>query len=380
MRIQYRCHFGRLTGYGRAAHDYLLALKRAGAELSIVPLGKFDPAVVTHLEPQYRELLELVGRSQEPEIVVIHTWPGNLTLEPLGVPAVAVTTWETYLMPNRIGDGDMAALLRRFARVVVPSPWCREVIPFGERAVVPHCFDPTFWRAVTESGEDPAPDGPYTFYTIGVWSERKNPMAILKAYLAEFTADDDVRLVMIAPDADTDAVRRLLSQSGLPPSRLPNLVIPAPRPLSGVELRDMHRGGHCFVTASRGEGFGLGAFEAAVLGKPVIAPIHTGLKSFLDGYAYDVVWNRTPAFPTERAGAIRAAGLEVPFGVRSVAHGVDCKQWWAEPHVDSLMAQMRECCENRYVDDHSARAEFEANYSYAVVGRAFLQLLQGAIQ
>ncbi len=285
-------------------------------------------------------------------------------------------------MPERY-----ARALAAFDRVIVPSDFCAELVDHAHAAlmtldstvkvrplshVVPHCFDEERWpKPDRESGD------PYRFYSIGAWGERKNMLGVLRAYLHEFSSADNVHLLMVIADADFDEIRSLIARSGLPQHELPGITIPYTA-LTEAQLMELHATVDCFVTATRGEGFGLGLFEAAIMGRQIIAPLYGGQNDFLDEYsgAQGVGYRMTPCFGTERArfGA-DAVGV-------AIAPGVDCRQLWAEPDLSSLAAFMRDAMNGIYKTGtrmrsmRSDREILERRFGYKAVGPMFANLLR----
>lgn len=439
MRIRYFCHYSQLTGYGRAARDYLAALVRqtsglrfnADDDLEIVAYedlhqkGDGIRRVSCSPEPRYEHLDPLVTPASElvEADVEIHHAPPRLLAQiakaetgpalELGpiAPArrrIALTTWETDTFP-----AEYAAAFRArtapglgFDRVIVPSEFCADVLAdvfddvegvlaTGGTSVVPHCYDPEFWSPAPKwraRDADPTAHGaaglPLRFYTIGAGGERKNGLAVLKAYLAAFTADDQVSLMMVVGGADGNDVRSVMARSGIAAERLPpvNVINHA---IDEVTLRELHGDGDCFVSATRGEGWGLGLFEAAIMGRWIISPIWGGHADFLcrDPHAgpilsaaelhavtyphldptaaglasaklakagdypwlFSVHYTMTPCYGSEVRGEITkdANGRMVQSAKVSIPPGVTCKQLWAEPDLDEMIACMRELYEHR---------------------------------
>lgn len=407
MRVRYYCHYGALTGYGRAARDYLAALHRTGVWLQIVP---FKSTELTSPEPRYRHLDELVvapDRAVPADVHVFHAQPRLLealisSRQVLGARNVALTTWETSSMPS-----SFVAALERFDHVIVPSRFCVDAITHDPEAqvidkhwliarrvvgssirkfsIIPHCFDPVFWNP-----DDPRhvlirPQDPRTrFYTIGAWGERKNPLGILRAYLSEFSSSDEVLLTMVLDGVDLTEVRSLIARSGLAPQEMPALSIPDTTLLTEDALRLLHAQHDVFVSATRGEGWGLGLFEAACMGKHVIAPTWGGQQEFLDDYqlAERILSTLTPCFGSETRGEI-INGMQTSRV--SMPPGMTCKQHWAEPDLSHIAIAMRDCHMNssdrrRRESARDDRARLVQNYSYRTVGQMFETVLQEVIQ
>jgi len=374
MHVAYYAPFAQRTGYAQAAHDYMLALHRAGVSLEIHPLVECD---TDNLDERYAELIPLaleVGK-KKPTHTIIHTVPKAAPLfaqRAEGV-KVVITTWETSFMPLPMQD----ALERNFDAIVMPSAFCLHTL--GPKAsskahVVPHCFDPAHWPLPTPR----PPGGPFSFYSILGWSERKNPIGLLKAYFSEFTSDDDVVLRLKLSGHSQDDIDALIQASGVPVDRLPRLEI-----ISGYDDHEdlvlFHQENDVFVTAARGEGWNLPAFEAALLGKTVISPYWGGQKEFLQHYSsyYGVDGQLTPAVsPPQVAEAIDIAGVRVRPVNQVAPSGIDITQSWCEPDLYGLASAMREhYAEDSFVD-LTNRAELESLYSYDTVGKELATLLE----
>jgi len=379
VRIRYFCHYDKLTGYGRAARDYCGALVGQDLELEIVPLGAAPGTVPTSPEPRYAELDRLV--TTEPvgtaDVAIYHSLPRVLAVLAADWSAqeatrrIALTTWET----SRFPDVHAQPIARGYDQIVVPSSFCQDALAESgvPSAIIPHCFDPGFW-VPTRAGELSTP---LRFYTIGAWAERKNPLGVLAAYLHAFTSADNVQLVMFHQGCDFDAVRSLLARTGVPQSELPELHVPETE-LSEQQLLELHDQADCFVSATRCEGFGLGMFEAAIMGRYVITPIYGGHEDFLLDYegCLEVPYQRTPCFGSEKKGdVIERDGQKLQVARVALAPGVTCRQSWAEPDLIALADRMRELYQGSWRDVAGGiredRLALEARFGYSSVGRLF---------
>jgi glycosyltransferase involved in cell wall biosynthesis len=361
MNIAYHCPFGAPTGYARAAHDYITALDEAGAEVSIRQEvdsgGELDG---------YEDLQNYLNRKLKPGVQIFHLTPkaltevanhitGGLPFPP--VPKVAITTWETDPFPR-----SYAKVLEAFDAIIVPSTFCaRAMQPINlPTFVVPHCYDPTVWKPV----DLPRSGDLYRFYTIGSWSVRKNQIGLLKAYLATFRKKHRVQLVIVSPNPDLEMVRVLIETCGIPKEELPGLNIISDR-LSQEQLVDLHAGGDCFVSATRGEGWGLGAFEAAIMGKPVVMPDFGGQCDFLNDYGGWYAVDCEPTFPF-----VEPTGM----GTCLMTSGVTCEQRWGEPSLVDLANAMLDAY-NRKISGWED-LDFEKKYGYAAVAAQLIKILE----
>jgi glycosyltransferase involved in cell wall biosynthesis len=131
--------------------------------------------------------------------------------------------------------------------------------------------------------------------------------------------------------------------------------------LSNREIEDLHRRGDCYVSLCRSEGWGMGAFDAAALGRPVIMTGYGGQTEFLpEDLAYLVKYRmvKTPFRP-----------LEPP----------DLGHRWAEPDVGHAAALMRHVFENRGEARAKARElaqRLVQEYQPDTVARRLLECLQ----
>jgi glycosyltransferase involved in cell wall biosynthesis len=376
MHIQYFGPFAKRTGFAQAAHDYMLALHRAGVSLEIRPLVECNS---DDLDERYHELMPLVAQGDSKKEVshrIVHTVPRAVPMflpsAPQSYKRIAITTWETTHPSQDITDGLSASC----DKIIVPSLFCGNALGAAraDMAIVPHCFDPSHWPVA----KAPRYESPYTFYSVLGWSERKNPIGLIKAYLAEFTSDDDVMLTLKVSGYSNDDLAALVRATNIPSDRLPGLDIVSCY-YDHEDMVEFHHDGHCFVTAARGEGWNLPAFEAALCGKPVITPNFGGQMDYLKGYCntQKIGHFLTPAIaPPVAEEPIDIAGLKVRPVTQTAPSGITAQQHWAEPDLYSLQRAMRDHCERRVPVDLSSRKAFEDDYGYATVGAKLARLLE----
>ncbi len=375
MHVAYYAPFAQKTGYAQAAHDYMLALHRAGVSLQIIPLIDCN---VDDLDERYHELIPLATEPpcEAATHVIVHTIPRAVPHFLKGVTkdiaTFAITTWETTHAPEDITK----ALGDCCDKIIVPSVFCGYALgeARADLVLVPHCFDPEHWPVA----ETPPDDLPYSFYSVLGWSERKNPIGLLKAYLSEFHADDDVVLNLKVSGYSEDDLSALVSAMGIPMDRLPMLEI-IPTHLDHEDMVGFHHENHCFVTAARGEGWNLPAFEAALCGRPVITPDFGGQMEYLADYTGTNTFGHflTPAIvPPVVEAPINIAGLDIRPVTQTAPSGITAHQHWAEPDLYGLKKTMRDCYERRAPVDLSSRELFEKRYGYATVGAQLASLLE----
>jgi glycosyltransferase involved in cell wall biosynthesis len=328
------------TGYGEASYRLVEAVRACGIEVEYRAFHEATPEVPAHTN-RYR-------RDQQPRCnvpagstTIAHLVPEHYRAvrDLVGDgPLIGHTVWETDMVPAH-----WPSRINRIDAVIVPCEWNREVFKAGGVTVpihvVPHiACDPV-------PGDRGAaldlPDDVVVFYSIARWDPRKAPWLAVQAFLNAFSGDDPVALVLkttptlqAAPLGDWGAgttaygttfleVVRLVRQHPNPPRiRLEVDDLPDDR------VAGLHERGDCYVSLARGEGWGLGAFDACAYGNPVVTTCWGGQLSYLDAESawlvdYDLVpvrhhWPRSYS-PDQR---------------------------WAEPSIEHAAAILREIAAN----------------------------------
>ena len=364
---------GDLSGYGQVAIAYVRALVNAGVPVQWVPMDWTPECMAagswTLSDGRPRRLLEqcgthghladvtaLVERTSAPvehDTVVVHAppeaWP---RIFESGKRNIGVTVWETDRAPAH-----WLPLMRQAERVIVPCEFNRTAFLRSglERPVhvVPH-IRRHCWREYAPSDVARAraqlgiPSGNRVFYTINAWDPRKNMPALVRAFARAFAVDAPVSLLIkTGPTGHGDApfypvlptrelvlqaMREAAAETG---RQIPQIVL-VDAELDGDGIDLIHMLGDVYVSLTHGEGWGLGAFEAATLGKPVIMTAWGGQCEFLGA---------------DWPGAIPCALEPVPLWPPHQPSYFP-SQCWAAPDVDAAVALMRAAAD----DDAPAQA------------------------
>jgi glycosyltransferase involved in cell wall biosynthesis len=199
-------------------------------------------------------------------------------------------------------------------------------------------------------------------------------------------------IIIVPPDTAMEPYHTAIATSGIAMDELPEIQIINER-LSGPQLRDLHRGGACYVSAARGEAWGLGAFEAAVMGRPIVAAVVGGMDEYLEGLhiggeysrLYSVSAQRAPCFADAHDVSIEtdAQGRRVLTAKAALPAGVDCGQTWADPDLcelaDAMRLAMNDVVADGWPDTEFDRSALEKKFSYAAVGPQLYRTLQRII-
>jgi len=311
MKLKYTGPFLQPTGVGRAFHENCHALLTQGIDLWI------DPAVACDLDDLegVDKVLENCVEPFDPTHVLIHsgsTYHAQVLIDEdhKHLPHFAYVTWEGCLLPK-----DAQKILRdHFRRVFVPGDLQR----YGEipATEVPH---PIAGHLDTRKSPEEAlarhKAEPFRFYSILTWCPRKNPIGLISTYFATCWNQPGAQLLLVIPEyareaalTDIDALKDAMGLPQYPPVCLKT-------DLTRSELWTVHLQEHHFVTATRGEGWGLGVQEACVAGNLITAPWHVP--------AHPGVGYRATTTPVE---------TPPPFD----APGLDLRTLWWEPDLQDL--------------------------------------------
>jgi glycosyltransferase involved in cell wall biosynthesis len=309
----------------------------------------------------------------KPEMLVMHFDPGQLARardalarEAGGeLPIVGITAWEADSLPKalvqQLSDLDM---------LIVPSVHTGKAFrksgldPEVPIKIVPHALP---WPVLQDAEATAAASrhsSRYTFYSIGTDIPRKNLRGLIAAYCRAFQHDSSKVGLVIKTSGDTAALEQLY-QEGVEQSGVGGLPIALyGARWSDERIRQLHLSGHCWVDATRGEGFGLGQLEAAAMGNPLIT---TG-------------WGAQ----TEIIDIGGVMGMRVPYNWQAVPAemakiGVYREdQKWADPILDELVDGMRQVALDRWPKSAAQARNIAEHYSPAVVGKALSKALKDA--
>lgn len=327
-----------------AARDYILGLHAAGEKITWTPLifdgrkNQYRPARTEELDAESidPELLKLANLDLPSDVILIHSVPEYWPLFcETGKRNIGLTVWETDSVPPHWPD-----LLNGVDDVIVPCRFNREVFrKDGVRKpihVVPYINNnrPPDFSAVEirnyreELGIEP---DDLVFYTINTWNSRKALGDLIEAYLRAFTSADRVFLVVkTSPEGPRSGEEIVLFPTTIladeiiaghdnsPPVKL------ITRNLPRRDLEALQAIGDCYVSLTRGEGWGLGAFDAVARGKPIMITGWGGQVEFLSpDYPYLVDYELVPVI--DRIGG---------YSYRP-------EQRWARANIDHAAAIMR---------------------------------------
>lgn len=285
------------SGYGDAAAIYMEGLLQNGVPLRWSPLvDTFWGFAPWHLLPKNMRpsVDEIAGALQGREILVeclendinydtvfLHwvpeQWPKLVEQDKLNI---GYTVWETDRLPSH-----WPTVLETVDHICVPCEFNRDIFSFDGGpgvSIVPHAL-PRVELKVSEQDirafreEHGITDDMFVFYVIATWTPRKAMHETVAAFLQAFTGDDNVCLLI-----KTSEMGYPLEYSGTKKSTTEigrEIVAGYTNPakveiisdyIDDIGIQLLHEIGDCFFSLTHCEGWGLGAFDAAATGNPVI--------------------------------------------------------------------------------------------------------------
>jgi glycosyltransferase involved in cell wall biosynthesis len=316
------------SGYATAARNYIRALDKVGCNLVTRSLhydGGRHELSSRELELQSRDL-------QNVDIILAHTTPNELEYKP-GLFNVNYFAWETDRVP-----GEWVQQINKMDLALVP---CDANLSAARRSGVKipiekieHTFDSSTYDVDVTPFLIPGGENHFKFLSICQISKKKGLDALLKAYFSEFTAADNVLLILKVYFGSKDTEehkQRMVNQINKMKELLRMENYPQVYVVHGVmdenAIAKLYETSDCYVLPSRGEGWGIPHFDAMGYGKPPIAVNWGGPTEFITpetGWLVDC--HMSPCFDMMHPHPFMYTG----------------KDNWAEPHIDSLRSAMRE--------------------------------------
>lgn len=282
MRIRYCGPARDYSGYGEANRHDIAALVAAGIDVT----GQF-PSYVLEIS-DYGKLGDLMSRIEGAplgcRIKILHTTPNvyKQFMEP-GMYHIGRVFWETDKLPL-----DFAANVQLMDEIWTGSEFNAQAIRNAGVTkpiyVIPEAIDTDVGSIDPYIIEDKKS---YKFYSMFEWTERKNPAALLEAFWREFENTPDVTLTIktyvdnFTPDKKNEInqyikrIKKTLDLNRFAPLYLYRNL------MDRHQIYRFHNTFDCFVSAHRGEGWGIPQMEAMLMGKPVISTNVGGIHEYL---------------------------------------------------------------------------------------------------
>lgn len=332
------------TGYGIASREYALALNRQGVDVKIETYTWGFPFTIHEKEKEERlnQLIEKSYSKTKQKILIYHSPPGNIDVKEKEKfdRSILNTVWETTKIPDY-----WLPIINKFDAVCVPSTQNIEaMINSGVHVPIflaPHGADTNTFNPDNSKVTFSEAEGKFVFVSVFDFQHRKNPETLLRAYWEEFTADDNVLLVIKTYGNSRKKIKNAImtykKRLGFGNQTAPFIV------LTGIcdeeQLKGIYTLGNAFVLPTRGEGVGLPMIEALSSGTPVIATGWGGQMEYL---------NEQNSFLINYKLSSPVKSMDSENAISTIYRDLfeDAGQLWAEADLNHLKKQMRYAYDN----------------------------------
>lgn len=332
------------SGYGEATRGYVTEMYKQGCRnIKLTPVKfwhgenpRFTPDTLEAMEYCVKHEVDPGYWRDSSSIIAMNLTPNNYDI-PLGVRGkmVGITTFETDRVPE-----SWLTQMRAMDKIITFSEFNLQTfraagvnIPIS---VVPHGVDTYKYSPGVGSLEciKNLREEAFVFGANLDWNPRKNPVGMIHAYLKAFQNIKDVVLVLKcyyqypyskSKAAVREFVEKARHESDVPVSEQPRIVI-LNQILDSEDMPKFYNSLNCFVSCSRGEGWGLCLSESMSCGLPTIATNWSGNTTFMNknnSYLMDYEMQRIPE------------NLVV-----NQPHYAG--HFWADPKFESIIETMRE--------------------------------------
>lgn len=264
------------------------------------------------------------------DVTIFHQWPPDWD-EPKGEKWICMQPWEYGAIPR------MWYIPMKYwvDEVWVYSQYNKESyvrcgIPEGKIHVIPLGVDENVYHTGVEA-LDLTPSS-FRFLFVGGTIGRKGIDTLVEAYLKEFTANDDVCLII--KDTGTKSfykgitLEKMIYEAMSNPKN-PRILYMA-HDFPETELAGLYKACDCLVHPYRGEGFGLPIAEAMACGIPAIVPDKGSCRDFCDAETAFLVPSKEVLLPEKKVGDLDT--VDYP--------------WWLSVDKVNLQQTMRLAYEN----------------------------------
>lgn len=320
MNIKYTGPIYGSSGYAKI-RSLLLKLHERGHTVRIEPYKGLVTAVSDR--DKYR-VLEQVNVSK-PYIHITSGIAPQIRIDDSAAWNIAYSMFETDALPERWAD-----FYNEFDEIWTPSYFCKRAFDVKSLncmvSVIPYGIDTKMFFPIERKAKE------FVFLSVGKWIDRKGWDILIKAYVEEFMGNMDVRLCIKTDGAEKepcDMIQEILGSECNP--QMPRILINTDI-LEDNLIAGLYREADCYVTASRGEAFGLPILEAMASGLPVITPEWGGQMDFVND---NVGW-MIPVNILKRLS-------ERQCSINAMYRGL----WFAEPDVKDVRIAMRKAYDNR---------------------------------
>jgi glycosyltransferase involved in cell wall biosynthesis len=361
------------SGYADEARQFVLGLDGLGVRVQAKPIAWSDRTCDMD-ERTARRLQELLRTPINGSAVhVQHIFPPHFKHEDSASRRIGRTMFETDRIPP-----EWVAACNAMDEIWVPTQFNVETFARSgvkeDKLFIVHgpldsrAYDPNLPPLVIPDRRG------FNFLSVFDWNLRKGWDALLRAYVEEFSPDEDVALLLKVyssyglniSDIQERAAAFITSELKRDVERVPDIVF-IEDILSTADMPRLFKAADAYVMPSRCEGWGRPLMEAMAMGLPTIGTRWSGNTEFM---------NDENSYLIEPTGIV-----DVPdIALQEVPNY--CGHKWAEPSVEHLRQLMRYVFEHRDEAREKgcrARQDVTTKYDASVVCRKIVERLSGVI-
>lgn len=286
--LYYSCPFD-LSGYGTVSRNHLIELSKIRSIRIRLRTKKFWQGTSPDLREEGDILhnLENVPIPNNDYIFLQHLTPENFYIDPSAKYHICYTPFETDSVPR-----PWLLPMRGMDEIWVPSKHNKDAylstgLSQKKITVIPHGVNTDKFNSEVKPLHYDR--GEFNFGSIFDWTERKNPVALMRSYYNAFCNDEDVTLTIRTfwrfpiektreyIHAEVDKIKA----GYIDRKRFPKIQFWFDTMDDSI-MPSFFRSFDCFVLPTRGEGFGLPFIEAMACGVVTIGPEWGGNREFMN--------------------------------------------------------------------------------------------------
>lgn len=286
--LYYSCPYD-LSGYGAVSRNHLIGLSRYDDIRIRLKPRRFwrGPSPSWGDMGDRLRVMESTPIENKNFIFVQHLTPENFFIDPRAAYHVCYTPFETDGAPIGWLLG-----LKAMDEIWVPSnenkkSYINMNLDPNKIKVIPHGADISRYNpGVKPLSYDRSK---FNFGSVFDWTERKNPVALIRSYYNAFSKGEDVSLTLrvfwrFPIESTLEYVKGEIQKikDGFSGRKDFPKIILWTEILPEEALPNLYKSFDCFVLPSRGEGFGLPLIEAMACGIPTVGPSWGGNTDFMN--------------------------------------------------------------------------------------------------
>ena len=276
--------------------------------------------------------------------------------------SVAFTTFETTMLPHWLVE----SINSEYKGMIVPSEFNVTCLKnSGIKIPVKAVNHPISTRWLTDINPPPEKDkNRYVFGYVGFWNNRKNPKGVLDAYLKAFPKDNGETALLLKTyraEFNVDEYAESICGEKRDDIWVYNESWTEQQMLWAFAMMD------CYVSAHRGEGFGLGLAQAAALGKPVIYTNFSAPNEWLTQGHYPLDFDMTQVKEGDFPGIYRHMQGEF---------------YWSDVSQDHLVETLRSVATERPKEGFNKEnlQKFREFMSWESVGKKLVDAMESILE